>query len=580
MSDETAAPESPPTVEDLPPEVREKVKKEVAEYEEELKEQYRRADDKKVIQKKKRSFRQKLIERELADENKDESELREEEHMLISTNLALSLLFLALFTIFALLAADKMETYASGFSRFFVKNFSWFYMLISTGSLIFLAYLALSRFGAVVLGDPDDEPEFDDLSWYAMLFSAGMGVGLMFWGAAEPLRHFINPPIGVARTAEAARWSMIYSAFHWGLHGWGIYTLCAVGVAYYGFRKRKKYLLSSSIVDVTDNPILRKGLKIASDLCSTLAVVFGVACSLGMGVQQIAGGLKHVWKVDAASTSGYLTIMAIITALYMLSATTGLDKGIKWLSNINVAVAICLMVFVFICGPSLFQLKIFVDTIGQYLNELFSLSFKIAPFTPTYETWMGDWTLLFFTWWIAWGPFVGIFIARISRGRTIREVITGALLMPTVFSILWFSVFGGAALHLEMFGPADLGLAQLAKTDLTVSFYSLLQQFPLYQATAAISIFLLFTFLITSADSACFTIAMMTTEGDLDPSTSSKTMWGLILSGLTMILLLGGGLTAIQACVLAFAFPFSLVMILVAISVLVRLSLHVKKRRI
>ena len=363
MNGETIA-ENPPTVKDLPVEVQEKISEAVAEYEVELREQYRREDDKKVIQKKKRSFRQELIERELADENREEEDLRQEEHILISTNLALSLIFLAFFTVFALAAADQMETYAKAFSSFFVKYFSWFYMLISTGSLIFLAYLALSRFGAVVLGDPDDEPEFDDLSWYAMLFSAGMGVGLMFWGAAEPLRHFINPPIGVARTAGAARWAMIYSAFHWGLHGWGIYTLCAVGVAYYGFRKRKKYLLSSSIVDVTDNAFIRKGLKVASDLCSTLAVVFGVACSLGMGVQQIAGGLKHVWKIDAASTTGYVVIMAIITVLYMLSATTGLDKGIKWLSNINVLVAICLMFFVFICGPSLFQLKIFVDTIG------------------------------------------------------------------------------------------------------------------------------------------------------------------------------------------------------------------------
>ena len=567
-------------LEKLSTEAKNKIEDSVKEYERNLRQEYRRSDDQDKIIREKRSFKSELIARELADEERNAEDLRKEESDIISTNLLLSLLFVGVFTLFALISASEMEAYAKSFSNFFVRYFSWFYLLISTGSLIFLAYLAFSRFGSVVLGSPEEEAEFDDLSWYAMLFSAGMGAGLMFYGVAEPLRHLSNPPFGASNTVEAARWSMIYSAFHWGFHGWGIYTLCAVGVAYYGFRKRKKYLLSSSIIDISDGPLTRKLLKIATDLCSTLAVVFGVTASLGLGIQQISGGLKHVWKIDMSSTWASVGLVALVTVMYMISASTGLDKGIKWLSNINMAVAIALMIFVFICGPSLFQIKLFVDTIGQYLNELFSLSFKISPLTPAYEEWMGDWTLVFFTWWIAWGPFVGIFIARISRGRTIREVIMGALLVPTIFSILWFSVFGGAALHGELMGDKGSNLAALAAKDLTVTFFSLLEQYPLYHYTAGISILLLLTFLVTSADSACFTIAMMTTEGDLDPSSKMKLLWGSILSGLTLLLMLGGGLKAMQACVLAFAFPFSWVIILVSISVLIRLSISVKKRRI
>jgi glycine betaine transporter len=411
-----------------------------------------------------------------------------------------------------------------------------------------------------------------------MLFSAGMGVGILFWGAAEPVTHFMNPPVGVAETAGAARRAMTLSAFHWGLHAWGIYCVCAVGVAYYGFRKRKKYLISSSIMDVSQSPAVRRTLKVTTDLVSTLAVIFGVAASLGLGLLQIAGGLEHVFSIDAGGNLGYFVIIAAMTGLYIVSSSTGLQRGIKILSNLNMIVALLLLGFVFLAGPKLFNLKLFVDSIGQYLQALPSLSFKVDPFVESYEVWMRDWTLTYFSWWIAWAPFVGIFIARISRGRTIRELILGSLIVPALFCLLWFSVFGGTALYGELFGNSVVGDAVSA--DVTTSLFVFLEELPLSGVTSVVSIVLLFTFLITSADSATYVISMMTSEGDLDPSGRMKIMWGLVLAMLAYLLVIGGGLEALQAASLVFAFPFSLVLILVAVSVTFRLSIQIRGKRL
>ena len=372
--------------------------------------------------------------------------------------------------------------------------------------------------------------------------------------------------------------AMALSAFHWGLHAWGIYTVCAVGVAYYGFRKRKKYLVSSSIMDISQNPKVRSALKLFTDLVSTLAIVFGVSASLGLGMMQIAGGVSFVSGWDANNSIGYLVIISIITVLYILSSSTGLQRGIKILSNINMIVALLLLVFVFLVGPKLFILKIFVDSIGQYLHYLPSLSFKVDPFVKSYELWMEDWTLTYFTWWIAWAPFVGIFVARISRGRTIRELILGSLIIPSIFCLIWFSVFGGTALYMEKF--SGNGISQVVDEDVALALFAFLDNLPWSSFTAVISVVLLFTFLITSADSATFVISMMTSEGDLDPSQKLKVTWGLVLAVLSYLLIVGGGLEALQAASLVFAFPFSLVLILIIFSVTFRLSIQIKGKRI
>lgn len=554
----------------------------VEEYEGKLRQQYRRASDQELIERRTSDYRVKLLERLAEDDERELEDIRQEEHVNISTNMILSVSLMVLFTVWAIVSADQILTLSRAVKRFITQNLSWFFILVSTGSLAFLGYLAFSRFGDVVLGDPGEKPEFSDMSWYAMLFSAGMGVGLLFWGGAEPVIHFLNPPAGDPSTVEAARQALRITYFHWGLHGWGIYTLCAVGVAYYGFRKRKKYLVSSAVMDVFGSPGVNRVLKVAADLCATLAIIFGMAASVGMGTLQLAAGLSHAFGITGAqSQTGYLLILTAVTVCFIMSATTGLKKGIQLLSNLNMGMCVLLMLFVFLLGPTLFILKLFVDSMGQYIAHLPALSFKVAPFTPAYEQWMADWTLTYFTWWIAWAPFVGIFIARISRGRTIKELILGSLGVPTLFTIAWFSVFGGTALNLEMNSANGIGkLVTGPNGDPALGLFALLSNFPLFNLVAGLALVLLFTFLVTSADSATFVVSMMTTEGDLDPKLGTKVMWGVLLAAVTAVLVWEGSIEPIQAAALTSAFPFSLVLILMAISVPIRLSQQVKKTRL
>jgi len=550
----------------------------VEEYEISLRKELDKISHAGTIAEKTSSFRETLLKKELSDLERNVAEIRREEHTLINWNLWLSLSISLFVVVVALVFSSSVKTYADQISHFMTQNLSWFYVLISTGFLVYLIYLAFSRFGNVVLGDPNERPEFSTFSWCSMLFSAGMGVGILFWGAAEPVHHYLFPPVAEPGTPLAAKMAMAFSAFHWGLHAWGIYTVCAVGVAYYGFRKRKKYLISSSIMDVSQNPQVQRVLKVVADLVSTLAIVFGVAASLGLGLLQIAGGMKFVFGWSTETNIGYFVIIAVMTVFYIVSSTTGLHKGIKILSNVNLSVALLLMFFVFLVGPKIFILKIFVDSIGQYLHYLPMLSFKVDPFVKSYEVWMEDWTLTFFTWWIAWAPFVGIFVARISKGRTIKELILGALIIPSVFCILWFSVFGGTALYMEVIGGNGIGA--MVKTDVDAALFAFFDRLPWSILTSITSIVLLFTFLITSADSATFVISMMTSEGDLEPYLGLKLLWGIVLAALSYLLVVGGGLDALQAAALVFAFPFSIVLILIVVSVTFRLSIQISSKRV
>jgi len=569
--------ENPQNTPELSPEALAEIQARVERYEEELVQRFSQDPSSGKALRKAARLKRHLAERLVQDEERNLEDIRREEHFNISANMVLSVVLMLAFTTWAWLAGDRLTELAAVAKVFVSTNLSWFYILLSSGFLVFLGYLSFSRFGTVVLGDPQDRPEFSNLSWYSMLFSAGMGVGLLFWGGAEPLTHYLSPPTAEPGSVRAAQQAFVLTSFHWGLHGWGIYTLCAVGVAYFGFRKRKKYLLSSSVVDLFESPRLNQALKIFSDLVATLAVIFGVAASLGLGTRQLAQGLEYVFEIPANNPTGYFAILGVVTVLFIVSASTGLKKGIQILSNVNMALAVLLLLFVFLVGPKILVLKIFVETLGRYTSSLFELSFKVAPFTPAYDAWMADWTLSYFTWWIAWAPFVGIFIARISKGRTIREMILGSLLVPTLFSVLWFSVFGGNALFLEQQNPGQMGPAILE--DPTVGLFAMLSHYPGYYLVSGISLVLLATFLVTSADSATFVIGMLTTEGDLDPKLGTKVFWGAMLAAVTGLLLRGGGLEPLQAAALTSALPFSLVMILMAVSVRLRLSIQVKGQR-
>lgn len=556
----------------------EDIENHLSNYESELRQKYRRSHDDELIRRAKLSYREKLLERELIRENQSKNEIYSEDRKLINMTFVISLLTLILFVIATILAADQIENIATRIRSLSIANLSWFYLLASTSFLTFIIFLGFSKYGNVVLGNPDEPPEFSNLSWATMLFAAGMGSGLLFWGGAEPLLHYVYPPVGESRTSEAGSMAMTYTALHWCLHGWGIYTIGAIAVAYFGFRQHKKYLVSSCIPEIFQNNRLQTVLRGLCDISATLAVIFGMGASLGFGTKQFAKGLSFLYELPIEGVNLQIVVLIGVTILFLASAMTGLHKGIKLLSNLNILIAILLMIFIFISGPKLFILKLFVDSIGKYLNELFVLSFQTLPMEPSYQEWMGNWTVNYFAWWIAWAPFVGIFLARISKGRTIKELVLGSLIIPTVFSMMWFATFGGAAIHLDMNGFTEL--AEKVKSDNASALFLLLQQFPMESLTSSVSLILILVFLITSADSATFVIAMMTSEGDLDPSIKMKALWGIIMSTVTIVLILGGGTGAIQAAALLFALPFTFVLILMMFSLWLRLNHQVKDHRI
>lgn len=445
------------------------------------------------------------------------------------------------------------------------EKFGWFYLMSASVFLLFAFLLIFTKYGNIRLGRDDDRPEFGYLTWFAMLFSAGMGIGLVFWGVAEPMYHYYDPPFIKGQTAEAAKTAMRYSFFHWGLHPWAIYTVIGLALAYFQFRKGQAGVISSLL-----RPIFGKLvdgiLGTIVDIIAVFATVFGVATSLGLGAIQISGGLSYLFDGIHNTFPTQLVIIAIVTVLFMLSAQTGLNKGIKYLSNLNIILAIALLLFLLFVGPTNFIMNLFTTTFGSYLQNLPSMSLKLSPFGLE-KKWFQDWTIFYWAWWIAWAPFVGTFIARISKGRTIREFVIGVLLVPTIFGALWFSVFGGTGIYLEYF--KHRGIMNVIDTKGSeVALFTVLQNFPLSTILSLIAIFLISTFFITSADSATFVLGMQTTNGSLNPPNSVKLVWGLIQSASSALLLWTGGLEALQRASIIAALPFTIVMLLIVVSLI------------
>ncbi len=445
-------------------------------------------------------------------------------------------------------------------TRMGLEWFDWIFLLSITVFIALCLYLSVSRFGNIKLGRPGEEPEFSTVSWLAMLFAAGMGAGLLFWGVAEPLSHFISPPPGQeAMTPSAARWSLVMANLHWGIHAWGIYAMGALVLGYFGFRRGLPMLAGSPIRHIFPNAF-GSVLGGAADLIAVLAVVFGLAGSLGMGVIQINYGMSEVFGVNPDSIVLTLSVLAVLSACYLISSATAIDKGIKLLSNINTALVVLLLLFVLFIGPTTFILSTFATSLGDYISNLVTLSFRLHPFSGESD-WTRIWTLTYLIWWIAWAPFVGIFIARISRGRTIREFVIVVMFLPTLFSVLWFSVFGGTGLHLELFGQGDL--ASLVLENASQALFAFLGYFPFTPVLVGAALFLIFIFLITSAQSGSFVLGMMTTDGSLNPPTYRKLFWGAVVAILTAAMLLaGGGVHTLRAIAVSGALPFTLIMII------------------
>ncbi|MTI46411.1 MAG: BCCT family transporter [Firmicutes bacterium] len=438
---------------------------------------------------------------------------------------------------------------------FFVGNFGWFYLITMSLFVIFCLYLLFSKYGKIRLGPDDSKPEYSNISWFAMLFSAGMGVGLVFWGVAEPLNHFVNPLGMDGGTVEAANFAIKKSFLHWGLHPWANYTIIALPLAYMQFRKNKPGLISSIFIPLIGEERVKGPIGKIIDILAIFATVAGVATSLGMATMQTTSGLHFLYGLPETNLIR-IVVITVITVLFMISAITGLDKGIKFLSNVNVTLCGVLIALGLIIGPTVLIINGLTSGIGDYLSSVVKDSFQIDPFGGS--TWYGGWTIFYWAWWIAWAPFVGTFIARISKGRTIREFIGGVLVAPTLGSFVWFAVFGGIGINE---GLQNFGIAQEAIQTTETALFVIMEQIPMGSIISTIAVILLCTFFVTSADSATFVLGMMSENGNLNPGTVRKLTWGVIQSVLAATLMLTGGLTALQTGSIVAAFPFAFVMI-------------------
>ena len=472
-------------------------------------------------------------------------------------------------------APEVLERAAASLTGSVFRAIDWFYLFSVAAFLILALWLAFGPYGKRRLGPDDAQPEFSTASWLAMLFSAGMGAGLLFWAVAEPMSHYAHPPLGDPATPRAARQAMVLANFHWGLHAWAIYCMAALALAYFRFRHGTAYLpgapLRAAFVGRWVEPVAR-----ASDFIAVLAVAFGVAGAMGLGILQIQTGLSVVVGIPAGAKWASVAILGVLFVSYMISAATSLDKGIKWLSNINMGLAIALLLFVLFAGPTAQLLRTFVTVIGDYVSGLVAISFRLYPYEDIGE-WLQSWTLTYLIWWIAWAPFVGVFIARISRGRTIREFVLGVLLAPTAFSMLWFSVFGGTAFSLESEGRG--GIARLVAEDVTVALFAVFDQLPLSAVLTALAVFLIFVFVVTSVDSATYVLSMMTSGGAMNPSRKQKLTWGVLLALLGGALLWASNVATVRAIAISGAIPFTFVL-LVQVGAVMRVIGREGKHRI
>ena len=481
----------------------------------------------------------------------------------MNTVMIVSLILCAAIAVWGVVDPDSMTGAAQWLVNYSLTALDWYFLALCTGFLVIMAYMAVSKYGKIKLGDDDDEPEFSTGSWIAMLFAAGMGSGLLFWGVAEPIYHFATPPVGEAETAMAARNAMVITNFHWGLHAWSIYGCCALVIAYFTFRLKLPSMVSTPIMVGFKNvfgPRTLKQIGNTSDILAVIAVIFGLAGSLAMGTLMVRSGMNAVFDTPNDVTMSMI-IIVVMTICFLLSACTGVDKGIKILSNINMIVAIMILLVVLFGGPTAYLFQTFIHAIGDYLIQLIPMSFKTYAYTPAGSwNWFHGWTLTYLIWWLAWGPFVGIFIARISRGRTIREFVIYVVGVPTIVSMLWFAAFGGAAIHIEMFGAG--GLTENVFADVAGALFVFFEYFPGTPLLNFLAVCLIFIFLVTSADSGTFVISMMTSKGSLNPPTKLKLTWGLIISAITVATIVTESVTVAKAMAITGAIPFTFIIIM------------------
>ncbi len=468
--------------------------------------------------------------------------------------------FIFLIVLWGILAPDNMASVFETMLASLTRNFGWFYLWVVLALVLFAAFVAFSRYGSLKLGGEDEDPEFTVGSWFAMLFAAGMGIGLVFWGVAEPISHYVTAPPGIkAGTPEAANAAMRYVFFHWGLHPWAVYSVVALAIAFFQYRRAGNPLISTVTSSLPWRPV-----RAMSGLFNGLAVVataFGVAASLGVGALQINSGLNAVFGLEI-SPGAQVGIIVVTAAMFITSAVSGVEKGVKLLSNANMIVAALLALAVFLLGPTVAIIDTFTNTLGSYASELVRMSLRSTPFRDS--TWVGNWTIFYWAWWISWSPFVGLFIARVSRGRTIREFILGTVLAPSLAAFVWFSIFGGTALYLEIW--QHVPLSEAVKADVATALFAMFDAMPFGQVMSAVATLLVVVFFVTSGDSAVLVLGMMSQGGNPNPSTRVKLVWGALIAGIAISLLLAGGIDAVQTATILFALPFAVVILLMVIA--------------
>ena len=468
-----------------------------------------------------------------------------------------SLVVVLAFVAWGVLFTDNIAAVTGAVLSYVMTNFGWVFVLSTLSFLVFMLYLAFSRYSSIRLGRDDEEPEFRTVSWIAMMFSAGMGIGLMFFGVYEPITYLGAPPHGLAEanTKEAAELAMQFTYFHWAFHPWAIYAVVALTIAYFTFRKGTPNLVSSAFRPILGDRVERWPGK-TLDILAIFATLFGSCTSLGLGALQMNSGLNFIWGVPQTTTMAII-IIVVVTALFVVSAISGVERGIQWLSNGNMVMAVLLLLFVLLMGPTLYIANIFVASIGDYLFNLIPMSFTTAANGD--PEFLSGWTIFYWVWWASWGPFVGTFIARISRGRTIREFTFGVLLVPSLVSFVWFAVFGGAAINLDLFGGANIADAVAESQE--AALFSTLEQFPLAAVTSFIAIVLVGIFFISGADAASVVMGMLSSRGTLHPKAWNVAMWGVLTGAAAAAALLFGGLNGLQTVAILAGAPFALIMI-------------------
>jgi len=464
-----------------------------------------------------------------------------------------------IFVIYGAGFSTHAEAQFSRVQTWLIRSFGWFYVLSASAMLGFVIWLGLSRSGAIRLGGDDAKPEFGRLTWFTMLLAAGMGIGLVFFGVAEPILHYTSPLDAEPRSAAAMREAMFHSFFHWGLHPWAIYICMALPLAYFHFRHDLPLAPRSLLYPLIGERI-RGWIGHGVDIIATVGTLFGVGTSLGLGAMQINAGLGALTGLDM-SLAAQLVIIALITGVATISVVSGLHVGIRRLSEFNIGVAALLLVFVLVAGPTITILETFTAGIGVYLQQLVETSFRVGAASD--PDWQADWTLFYWVWWISWSPFVGIFAARISRGRTIREMIAGMLLAPTLLGFFWFAAFGGTALSLESAGIGRI--AEMSIRDEALSLYAMLEQMPLTMVTSAVATLAIVVFFITSSDSGSLVDVMVTSGGHPSPPAPYRVFWCVTEGAVAMTLLVAGGLTAMRTASLISALPMTIFLLVACV---------------